>query len=110
MLNIQTRIQTDMNPSKRIRSRIRSENIRTIFISEYLVLANSAQYLVLAWLGELNRPLIDHTTHTTDVSVHHYCYIYKDLAHFTLPALHQQRSSTSTQPAVNILLLDVLGF
>jgi hypothetical protein len=32
MLNIRTRIQTDLNPSKRIRSRIRSENVRTVFI------------------------------------------------------------------------------
>ena len=32
MLNIQTRIRTDLNPSKRIRSRIRSENIHTVFI------------------------------------------------------------------------------
>jgi hypothetical protein len=32
MLNIRTRIWTDLNPSKRIRSRIRSENIRTVFI------------------------------------------------------------------------------
>jgi hypothetical protein len=32
MLNIRTRIRTNLNPSKRIRSRIRSENIRTVFI------------------------------------------------------------------------------
>ena len=32
MLNIQTRIRTDLNPSKRIRFQIRSENIRTVFI------------------------------------------------------------------------------
>jgi hypothetical protein len=32
MLNIRTRIRTDLNPSKRIRSRIRSENICTVFI------------------------------------------------------------------------------
>ena len=32
MLNIRTRIRTDLNLSKRIRSRIRSENIRTVFI------------------------------------------------------------------------------
>jgi hypothetical protein len=32
MLNIRTRIQTDLKPSKQIQSRIRSENIRTIFI------------------------------------------------------------------------------
>jgi len=32
MLNIRIRIRTDLNPSKRIRSRIRSENIRTVFI------------------------------------------------------------------------------
>jgi hypothetical protein len=32
MLNIRTRIRTNYNPSKRIRSRIRSENIRTIFL------------------------------------------------------------------------------
>ena len=31
MLNIQTRIRTYLNPSKWIRSRIRSENIRTVF-------------------------------------------------------------------------------
>ena len=31
MLNIRTRIRTDLNSSKRIRSQIRSENIRTIF-------------------------------------------------------------------------------
>jgi len=35
MLNIRTRIQTDLNLSKRIRSRIRSENIRTVFIPTY---------------------------------------------------------------------------
>ena len=32
MLDIRTRIWTDLNPSKRIRFRIRSENIRTVFI------------------------------------------------------------------------------
>ena len=32
MLDIWTRIRTDLNPSKRIRFRIRSENIRTVFI------------------------------------------------------------------------------
>jgi len=32
MLNIRTRIRTDLNSYKRIRSRIRSENIRTVFI------------------------------------------------------------------------------
>jgi len=32
ILNIRTRIRTDLNPFKRIRSRIRSENIRTVFI------------------------------------------------------------------------------
>jgi hypothetical protein len=32
MFNIRTQIRTDLNPSKRIRSRIRPENIRTIFI------------------------------------------------------------------------------
>jgi hypothetical protein len=32
MLNIRIRIRIDLNPSKRIRSRIRSENIRTVFI------------------------------------------------------------------------------
>ena len=32
MLNIQTQIRTDLNPSKRIRSQIRLENICTIFI------------------------------------------------------------------------------
>ena len=31
ILNIRTRIWTDLNSSKRIRSRIRSENIRTVF-------------------------------------------------------------------------------
>jgi hypothetical protein len=31
MLNIRTRIRTDLNPSKRIRSQIRSKNIRTVF-------------------------------------------------------------------------------
>ena len=30
--DIRTRIRTDLNPSKRIRFRIRSENIRTVFI------------------------------------------------------------------------------
>jgi hypothetical protein len=35
MLNIRTRIWTDLNPSKRIRSRIRSENICTVFIPTY---------------------------------------------------------------------------
>ena len=35
MLNIRTRRWTDLNPSKRIRSQIRSENIRTVFISDY---------------------------------------------------------------------------
>ena len=35
-VDIRTRIRTDLNPSKRIRFRIRSENIRTIFI-KYLV-------------------------------------------------------------------------
>ena len=33
MLNIRTQIRTDLNLSKRIRSRIRSKNIRTVFIS-----------------------------------------------------------------------------
>ena len=32
MLDIRTRIRTDLNPSKWIRFRIRSENIRTVFI------------------------------------------------------------------------------
>jgi hypothetical protein len=32
MFNIQTRIRIDFNPSKRIRSRIQSENIHTVFI------------------------------------------------------------------------------
>ena len=32
MLDIRTRIRTDLNPSKRIRFRIRSKNIRTVFI------------------------------------------------------------------------------
>ena len=32
MLDIRTRIRTDLNPSKRIRFRIQSENIRTVFI------------------------------------------------------------------------------
>jgi hypothetical protein len=32
MLNIRTRIRTDLNTSKRIPSQIRSENIRTVFI------------------------------------------------------------------------------
>jgi len=31
MLNIQTQIRTDLNPSKRIQPRIRPENIRTVF-------------------------------------------------------------------------------
>ena len=35
MLDIRTRIRTDLNPSKRIRFRIRSENMHTIFISAY---------------------------------------------------------------------------
>jgi len=35
MLNIRTRIRTDLNPSKRIQSRIRSENIRTVFIPDF---------------------------------------------------------------------------
>ena len=35
ILNIGTRIRIDLNPSKRIRSRIRSENIRTVFIPTY---------------------------------------------------------------------------
>ena len=33
MLNIRTQIRIDLNPFKRIRCRIRSENIRTVFIS-----------------------------------------------------------------------------
>jgi vacuolar-type H+-ATPase subunit D/Vma8 len=32
MLDIRTRIRTDLNPSKRIRFQIRSENIHTVFI------------------------------------------------------------------------------
>ena len=32
MLDIRTRIRIDLNPSKRIRFRIRSENIHTVFI------------------------------------------------------------------------------
>ena len=35
MLDIRTRIRTDLNPSKRIWFRIRSENIRTVFIPSY---------------------------------------------------------------------------
>jgi len=31
MLDIRTQIRTDLNPSKRIRFQIRSENIRTVF-------------------------------------------------------------------------------
>ena len=32
MLDIRTRIRTNLNPSKRIQFRIRSKNIRTVFI------------------------------------------------------------------------------
>ena len=35
MLDIRTRIRTDLNPSKQIRFRIRSENIRTVFIMHW---------------------------------------------------------------------------
>jgi hypothetical protein len=36
MLNIRTRIRIDLNPFKQIWSRIRSENIRTVFIPIYM--------------------------------------------------------------------------
>jgi hypothetical protein len=35
MLNIRTRMLTDLNPSKWIRSRMRSKNIRTVFTLSY---------------------------------------------------------------------------
>ena len=41
MLDIQTRIRTYLNPSKRIRFRIRSENIRSIFIPSPYPLSTS---------------------------------------------------------------------
>jgi hypothetical protein len=45
MLNIRTRIWTDLNPSKRISSRIRSENIRTVFIPTYYPLRTLLVFL-----------------------------------------------------------------
>ena len=54
MLNIQTRIRTDLNPFKRIRSRIRSENIRTVFIPTYsseavTIMASPTSQLASVW-------------------------------------------------------------
>ena len=56
MLNIRTQIRTYLNPSKQIRFRIRSKNIRTVFIpslnstqlEEYNVHSMSASIIVLS--------------------------------------------------------------
>jgi len=49
MLNIWTRIRTNLNPSKRIRTRIRSENIRTEYVLHHQRYNNIQQQLNLRY-------------------------------------------------------------
>jgi len=64
MLNIRTRIRTDLNISKRIRSRIRSENIRTVFIPTY----SAPGYMVRASTA-YRTTLLLHTANRSDLAV-----------------------------------------
>ena len=48
-VDIRTQIRTDLNPSKRIRFRIRSENIRTIFIPSALARPEARRQARVCW-------------------------------------------------------------